>query len=51
YESAADTLGGFITENAGRILEKGEDISVGPIKLIIEASDNKRVKMIKAIRV
>ncbi len=48
YESAADTLGGFITENAGRILGKGEDISVGPIKLTIEESDNKRIKMIKA---
>ncbi|MFT5858953.1 MAG: putative hemolysin [Flavobacteriaceae bacterium] len=50
FESAADTLGGLITENAGKILEKGEHISIGRIKLLVESSDNKRIKMVKAIK-
>ncbi|MFT5777515.1 MAG: putative hemolysin [Crocinitomicaceae bacterium] len=50
YDSAADTLGGFITENAGRILQKDEFIEVGNIKLIVESSDNKRIKMVKTIK-
>lgn len=43
----AETLGGFIIEEAGRILMNNEFIEVGNLKLIIESSDNKRIKMIK----
>lgn len=45
----ADTLGGFIIEKAGRILMNNEFIVVGKIKLIVESSDKKRIKMIKAV--
>ena len=50
YDSAADTIGGFITESEGRILKKGEVLSVGQIKLTIEESDQKRIKMVKALK-
>lgn len=50
FESLADTLGGLVTENAGKILDKGESISIGSIKLVVESSDNKRIKMVKAIK-
>ena len=43
----AETLGGFIIEEAGRILMNNEFIEVGNLKLIIESSDNRRIKMIK----
>lgn len=46
----AETLGGFIIENAGRILKNNEFIEVGKLKLIVESSDKKRIKMIKAIK-
>lgn len=46
----AETLGGFIIEKAGRILKNGEFIVVDDLKLIIESSDNRRIKMIKIIR-
>lgn len=45
----ADTLGGFITEQAGKILRNNEFIKVENIKLIVESSDKRRVKMVKAI--
>lgn len=47
---AADTLGGFITEIAGKILMNNEFIQSGNIKLIVESSDKKRIKMIKAVK-
>ena len=46
----AETLGGFIIENAGKILKKDEFIEVGNFKLIVESSDKKRIKMIKVIK-
>ncbi len=49
YTSIADTLGGFITENAGRILMNNEFVVAGNLKLIVESSDKKRVKMVKVI--
>lgn len=49
YVSIADSLGGFITENAGRILMNNEFLVVGNLKLIVESSDKKRVKMVKVI--
>jgi len=45
----AETLGGFIVEQGGRILMNNEYIECDNIKLIVESSDKKRVKMIKAI--
>lgn len=45
-----ETLGGFIIENAGRILKNNEFILVGDIKLIVESSDKKRIKMVKAVQ-
>lgn len=45
----AETLGGFIIENAGKILKNNEFIICDNIKLIVESSDKKRVKMIKTI--
>ena len=46
----AETLGGFIIEKAGRILKNNEFIEVGQLKLIVESSDKKRIKMVKAIK-
>jgi gliding motility-associated protein GldE len=46
----AETLGGFIIENAGRILKNNEFIEVGQLKLIVESSDKKRIIMVKAIK-
>ncbi|MCJ8292232.1 MAG: gliding motility-associated protein GldE [Crocinitomicaceae bacterium] len=50
YMSIADSLGGFITENAGRILASNEFVVAGNLKLIVESSDKKRVKMVKVIK-
>ncbi len=46
----AETLGGFIIEIAGRILKNNEYVEVGNLKLIVESSDKKRIKMIKAVK-
>ncbi len=46
-----ETLGGFIVERAGRILKNNEFILVGKIKLVVESSDKKRIKMVKAIQI
>lgn len=45
----AETLGGFIIEQAGKILMNNEFIICDNIKLIVESSDKKRIKMVKAI--
>lgn len=45
----ADTLGGFIVEQAGRILMNRESIQVENCKLIVEASDKKRIKSIRVL--
>lgn len=45
-----ETLGGFIVENAGRILKNNEYIEVGHLKFIVESSDKRRIKMIKVIK-
>ncbi len=45
----SDTLGGFVTEQAGRILRNNEYIRFNGLKLIVESSDKRRVKMIKAV--
>ncbi|MCH2224125.1 MAG: gliding motility-associated protein GldE, partial [Crocinitomicaceae bacterium] len=46
----AETLAGFIIESAGKILSNNESITVGNLKLIVESSDKKRIKMVKAIK-
>jgi putative hemolysin len=45
----SETLGGFIVENAERILRNNEFITVGPIKLVVDSSDKRRIKLVKAI--
>lgn len=45
----SDSLGGFMIENAGRILRNKESIKVDNIKLIVESSDKRRIKSIKVI--
>lgn len=50
YSSVADSLGGFITENAGRILMNNEFVLAGNLKLIVESSDKRRIKMIKVVK-
>lgn len=46
----SDTIGGFIIEHAGRILRNNEYIRCGNIKLVVESSDKRRIKMIKTIQ-
>ena len=43
----AETLGGLMVEQAGRILKNKESISVGKYKLTVNASDKRRIKWIK----
>lgn len=43
----AETLGGLIIEVGGRILKNNEYVVLGPLKLIVESSDKKRVKSVK----
>ena len=45
----SDTLGGFMIEQAGRILKNNEYIICDHVKLIVESSDKRRIKMIKCI--
>lgn len=47
---AAETLGGLITEIAGKILMNNEYVEAGNLKLVVESSDKKRIKMVKAIK-
>ncbi|WP_343631914.1 gliding motility-associated protein GldE [Fluviicola sp.] len=46
----SDTIGGFIIEQAGRILRNNEYIRCGNVKLVVESSDKRRIKMIKTIQ-
>lgn len=45
----SDSLGGFMVENAGRILKNKESITCNDIKLIVESSDKRRIKSIKVL--
>lgn len=45
----AESLGGFIVQSAGKILKPNEFITIGNIKLVVESSDKKRIKFVKAI--
>lgn len=46
----AETLGGYITEKAGKILMNNEYIETPKVKFVVESSDRKRIKMVKAIK-
>lgn len=45
----SDTLGGFLVENAGRILKNNEFIICNDYKLIVASSDKKRIKLVKVV--
>lgn len=45
----AETIGGFIVQAAGRIPKNNESMTIGNIKLIVDSSDKKRIKKVKAI--
>lgn len=45
----AESLGGFIVQTAGKILKNNESITCGHIKLIVESSDKKRIKTVRAV--
>ena len=45
----AETIGGFVIEQAGRILKNNEFIEVEKCKIIVESSDKRRIKTIKVI--
>lgn len=44
---AAETLGGLVVELAGRILKNNEYVQLANLKMIVESSDKRRVKMVK----
>jgi CBS domain containing-hemolysin-like protein len=46
----SETLGGFIVEQAGRILKNNEYIITEGIKLVVESSDKRRIRTVKAIK-
>ena len=43
----AETIGGFVVEQAGKILKNKEFIEIDNFKIIVESSDKKSVKSIK----
>lgn len=45
----SDSIAGFLIEQAGKILKNNEFIEFEAIKFIVEASDKKRVKLVKVI--
>jgi len=45
----SETLSGFLIEQAGRILKNNEFIVCSDVKMIVESSDKKRIRMIKCI--
>ncbi|MCB0763085.1 MAG: gliding motility-associated protein GldE [Flavobacteriales bacterium] len=49
HKGDSGTLGGFILELMGRIPRKGERTDFGDYTLVVEASDNKRVRRVKVI--
>ncbi|MBM3159817.1 MAG: gliding motility-associated protein GldE [Bacteroidetes bacterium] len=46
----AETLGGMLTEKAGRILKNNEFVKMANYKFIVESSDKRRVKTIRVTR-
>ena len=45
----AETIGGFINEQSGRIMKNKEFILQGNIKLIVDSSDKRRVKLVRVL--
>lgn len=45
----AESLGGFIVQTAGRIPKNNEFLTIGNIRLIVELSDKKKIKKVKAV--
>jgi len=43
----AETIGGFVVEQAGKILKNKEFIEIDNFKIIVESSDKRRVKSVK----
>lgn len=46
----AETLGGFIIEQTGRILKNNEFIIISNYKLIVVSSDKKRIRNVKVVK-
>lgn len=46
----SDSIGGFLTEHAGKILKNNEFLLFNTLKFIVESSDKKRVKSVKIIK-
>ena len=49
-KAEADSIGGFITEQAGRLLKKDEVLVFANYEFKIESADNRRVKRVKLTR-
>lgn len=47
FDIASDTLGGLITELAGKIPVRGEEVSYREIRFIVDAADLRRIKRVK----
>lgn len=45
----AESIGGFIVETQGKIPKNNETVSIGNIKLIVEAADKKSVRKVRVI--
>ena len=43
----SDTLGGFMVEQSGRLLRKGESIEFERVRLIVDAGDARRIHRVK----
>ena len=46
----AETLGGLMIEQAGRILKNNEFIAISNYKLIVVSSDKKRIRNVKVVK-
>jgi CBS domain containing-hemolysin-like protein len=49
-EGEFDTLGGFLTEQLGRIPEVGEEIEYGPLLFVIEKVGEQRIETVRITR-
>ena len=45
----SDSIGGFLVEQAGKILRNNESFIFENLKFIVESSDKKRIKLVKVI--
>lgn len=45
----SDSIGGFLVEQAGKILRNNESFDFENLKFIVESSDKKRIKLVKVI--